>query len=881
MGHLEASYQDIGIALNAFPPAPAPAGTLPNLCAPELPIYNSKSDIIEAITTHSAVVIISPTGTGKSTQVPKMAHEAGFDVVRQTQPRRRPTINVGKRILAELGAVLGEEKAAETVSWQTGSGLVGQRGTPIQLMTENVLLRKDAYRPTKGTNEMWVLDEAHERSKYLDILMGLAKQKRMSNPDFTLVSMSATPDKHGMISYLTDELGQEPAVIELIAPMYDVEYRERPKSDLMKEILHAARDIHANPDTYGGSNTIQVFESGVGEINDIIDELHTRLPAEILAKATILPNHSRLSHKLQERVYEPVEGIKIVVQTNIGKTSNTVAGTRYVITQGKERQPVLDEEAISSLVEIDISQDCMGQQRGRGGRTSPSVFVHTKREGQQYVPLNQRQPHLTPEIQRTSLDDTVLYLAFRGENIRTFDFMDDPEPKNVERAVRRMKALGAIDGAEHITEVGKKMFGFAASPEGQRSMVESLKYPQHIRLYMAALVAMTESGGLRQFMNHDADEQARDLTDEVSSDLLSCLEVFIEVRGKSLGDLNDMDVSIDNYLRVDELLRKLVASAGVTEITEMKVPSEAERDILRKCILVGYVNNLYVPHEKGKVKGKEKTLFQALGTSSLLREISNQSVVSGRTRRPIVGIPRTLQVYEKGKIVPRPIVEHVTTFSWQEVGKLGLDATEWVTANLRPRGDAFVAVEHQIIGNQVIDAREVPAEPSLRLRSAIIEQVKDVPGKNLLYLYKIKSETEGLAHKSKKPVRGLTQDMINSIIETVTPEDVTNPSHVEENLRQHIIENKISLESFVTEEERAAIIRNAPTKIQVGDVILKVHYRQGKPLVYVRNNIEIHSNLPDVVQLRDGRDVFFVYDDARLTSLQFKNKLRAQNLIRI
>lgn len=849
------------------------AGTYPELCSPDLPIYDSRSDIATAITEHQAVVIISPTGTGKSTQLPKIALAAGFDRIHETQPRRPAAVNVGSRILFELGVVLGEEKASELVAWQTGAGYEGSRDAAIQVVTQGILLRREAFRRSKGSNEIWMLDEIHEQGKDQAVLMERAKQKMASNPDFTAVFMTATPDKHGLISYLTDEHGQEPAVIELTAPMHNVEYRERPKSDIITETLRAVRDIHANPEAYGGSNTIQVFESGVHEINDLIDELYTRLPADVLSQATILANHAKLSQKMRERVYEDVEGIKVVVQTNIGKTSNTVPRTRYVITRGKERQIMLDEEGAPILVETDISQDCMSQQAGRAGRTSDGIFVHTKRAGQEYVPIASREPHMTPEIQRSELDELVLYYAFIGENIRTVDFKDQPDPQHMERAVARMKALEAIDGAGSITDIGKKMYTFAASPEGQRSMVESLNYPQHIRRYMAAMIAMSENGGMRQFFALESNQSTSDVSEEHSSDMLACLDAFIDVQGKSLTNIHESEVSVDNYLRVDELFRKLASSAGVTELGEMKQPTEAERAMLRACILAGYANDIYVPKGEG--------MFKRVGgaPNALLREICERSVVHRDTHTPVVGKARTVQTYQKGKVVPKPIIETVTRVTWGEIGSLAIEAARWDPVSLRLRGDKFVAIEEQSIEGKIIDVREIPAEPGPRLRAAVIEQVKDNPGKNLLYLYKIKSETERLAHKSRLPIKKLTQDAIDAIMEAVTPEDVTNPSHVEETLRQYIVENQVSLDSFVTQRERANIIRNAPAKLQLGDTTLKLQYRQGKPLVYVRTNIEPLGSLPDMLQLEDGRDVLFVYDDTRLTSLQLKNKLRAQGLL--
>jgi ATP-dependent helicase HrpA len=260
----------------------------PNLSNPDLTLHAAKSDITSAITEHQAVVIIAPPGVGKSTQAPKIALEAGFDHIIQTQPRRRPAINVGSRILYELGVVLGEEKANELVAWQTGAGRVGPRTAPIEVVTENTLLRRQTFHPNRGTNSIWMLDEIHEESIYQADLMRKAQELRRSNPDFTAVYMSATPDKHGLIHYLTDEFGQEPAVIELSATMFDVENRERPNSDLVTEIVRAAKETYDNPSDYDGANTIIAFESGVKEINDVIEELYTRLPANILSASVYL-----------------------------------------------------------------------------------------------------------------------------------------------------------------------------------------------------------------------------------------------------------------------------------------------------------------------------------------------------------------------------------------------------------------------------------------------------------------------------------------------------------------------------------------------------------------------------------------------------------------
>ena len=319
----------------------------------------------------------------------------------------------------------------------------------------------------------------------------------MSNPNFTTVFMSADIDKYGLVSYLTNQHGQEPAVIELTGRTHPITSKDASKSTDIKEILKAIKDIHENPDAYGGSNAIQVFESGVGEINDMIATVRAKLPPSLQAKTLLLANHAKQTPAQEAPVYRDFDGIKVIIQTNKGKTSNTIARTRYVITTGKERQIIIDDEGAKTLVEIDVSQDCINQQRGRGGRTNSSIFVHTRRDGDKFKPAAELAPHMVPEIQRTPLDDIVMELAARGDSIRTFDWQDRPLPAAIELSVSRMQALGAIDGGEKITALGERMMNFPCGPEGQRCMVESLQYPPRIRLFMAAMVGSTEVGGLK------------------------------------------------------------------------------------------------------------------------------------------------------------------------------------------------------------------------------------------------------------------------------------------------------------------------------------------------------------------------------------------------
>jgi HrpA-like RNA helicase len=167
----------------------------PDLGNKELPFYKQKQEFAEALDKHQVVIVLAPTGNGKSTQAPQIALEREFEKVIITQPRRDPARNVAERITSEIAGVLGEDRASQLVSYQTGGGLVGSKNSRIKVVTEELLLTKDAFQPASGDGEVWMLDEWHEKSNVQFILGGVAKEKLAKNPNFRVVIMSATVDK--------------------------------------------------------------------------------------------------------------------------------------------------------------------------------------------------------------------------------------------------------------------------------------------------------------------------------------------------------------------------------------------------------------------------------------------------------------------------------------------------------------------------------------------------------------------------------------------------------------------------------------------------------------------------------------------------------------
>jgi HrpA-like RNA helicase len=453
------------------------------------------------------------------------------------------------------------------------------------------------------------------------------------------------------------------------------------------------------------------------------------------------------------------------------------------------------------------------------------------------------------------------------EDIRDFNAQGKPPIPEVtlNRSIHRLQVIGALSDDEQMTKLGRRMAKYPASPEHQRCMVEAESHGVQTRLAMAAMVAAAEVGGLRLFEQGSASWEQ--LTDETSSDFFAQLEMFIAIKRRRVNETMKDDLDRNNIIRADELYRKLVHRSGIDDIPQLKVPGVEERKILRECIVRGFAHSAFLPAGDG--------MFKAVGGALRLREVSNRSVVSATTRHAVVGRPFDIQIERDGGLERKPIIEMVTEVSIRELGKYAVDLTRWqhIGFSLRGKGgNRFFAVEEQVLGRQVISRREVPALPSPLLRAAVMEHVKVQPGEHLRALYAIKSDTERLDRRSKTPVSRLTQDAIDELIDRAAPDDVDSPDHVEDNLRQLIVSEQISLDRYVSPEQREKIMQDAPDIIEADGYTLKLQYVERKPVVRKATE-DVILGLHQQPSLPDGRPVLFMYDNKRLTWSQARKLL--------
>ncbi|MBC7581659.1 hypothetical protein H7097_02190 [Aeromicrobium sp.] len=848
-----------------------------------LSVYEHKDELIEAIQSNRVTVVIAPTGTGKSTQMPQIAKMAGFDVVNHTQPRRRAAINVAERVSSEIGDVLGQDVADEMVACHTGAGLIGDYDASISVMTEGVHRIRELFGTSRGGkyyesdatkdmsekeldslrrlgcevvpgSKLLILDEVHENSNEMWMVSGLAKTALRNDPNLHIVVMTATADKFNTIDYWTTDDDLEPAVIELNGGTnYEIEHREEPDSTTAREAVKAAIEIFNNPDAHDGSNTIQIFEAGKREIKDTINKILRDLPPEVREKALVVPNHAKLTPQESQPAYDDYDGIKIVVQTNIGKTSLTIPRTRYVISSGQERQMLFEEtDWVLGLELVDSSIDDIIQEKGRCGRTATGIFILTTHEGQDFVPMEERPEHCLPEILRSNVDAVILGLAMAGEDIRGFDGNPKLPKETIDRAMHRLQVLGAFDDQEQLTNLGRAMGKYPASPEHQRALVECERFNVQTRLAMAAIIASAEVGGLRLFEKGSASWEV--YTPETASDLFAHLETFIKIKQKKYNKEAKEDLDVNNIIRADELYRKIARRSGVDNIPELQIPGPIERRNIRESIVKGYVNSAYLPVGDG--------MFKSIAGLTIPREISNRSVVSKNTNNAVLGKAIDIQLKKGGETYRKPIIELVTEVPILELAKFAGNLTSWRSTGYQLRGGKFVEVQEQLIGQRFVSKREIQANTSPQLRAAVIEQVKVQPGEHLKSLYKIKSVLEGLARRSRVPIPQLTQDKIDELIARAAPDEVKSPGHIEDNLRQIISDEAITIDAFLNPEAREKIRRDAPDVLVVEGYPLKLQYIGGKPIVR-KPSEDMILGLTENPTLVDGRSILFMYEDKK------------------
>ncbi|MGW0942881.1 ATP-dependent RNA helicase HrpA [Streptomyces sp. NPDC002623] len=511
-------------------------GRVPAVSYPEqLPVSQKKDEIAAAIRDHQVVIVAGETGSGKTTQIPKICLELGRGVrgmIGHTQPRRIAARTVAERVAEELATPLGE-----AVGWKVRfTDQVNPDATFVKLMTDGILLAEIQTDRELRAYDTIIIDEAHERSLNIDFLLGYLAQLLPRRPDLKVIITSATIDPERFSRHF----GEAP-IVEVSGRTYPVEVRYRPlleedsedsDRDQITAICDAVEELQAE-----GKGDILVFLSGEREIRDTADALekrqYPRAGGANRQGTEVLPLYARLSHAEQHRVFQPHTGRRIVLATNVAETSLTVPGIKYVIDPGFARISRYSHRTKVQRLPIEpISQASANQRKGRCGRTSDGICIRLYDEDDFVA-----RPEFTDaEILRTNLASVILQMTAAGlGEIEKFPFIDPPDHRNIRDGVQLLQELHALDPTEkdprkRLTPTGRKLAQLPVDPRLARMVLEADKNGC-VRevMVIAAALSIQDPRERPADKQTQADQQHARFKDE-TSDFLAYLNLWRYIR---------------------------------------------------------------------------------------------------------------------------------------------------------------------------------------------------------------------------------------------------------------------------------------------------------------------------------------------------------------
>ena len=530
--------------------------------AHDLPVYRHKETILEYIKNNKVIVIESPTGSGKTTQLPMILYEAGFStngIIGVTQPRRIATLSVCDYIARQLGC-----DVPGTVGYKMRFADQTISSTKIKIMTDGILLQEIKFDPYLSQYSCIIVDEAHERSLNIDFILGLLKRISNVRDDFKIIISSATINT----SVFSEYFGGCP-VVHIDSKMYPVGvvYDPVPEDARPEELLLKVGDIVERCIEEEREGDILIFLSGEKMIKDCITMLDA---SPVRDKLMLLPLYGRLSKEEQERIFieTPPDKTKVIVATNIAETSVTIDGITTVIDSGLAKINTYNTRTFtSSLQEAPISKASCNQRKGRAGRTQPGTCyrLYSKPSFESRVMFTKE------EIYRTDLSEVILRMAELGiTDFESFDFISSPEKNGIRSAIETLVMLDALNDNNTLTKIGEMMATYPLLPRLSRMLVEAImKYPDVIEETIIAVTFLSTNSPflLPQGMEMEARKAHHSFRSKYG-DFVSYIDIydsFVNAENKEeFCDFNFLDLKVMNEIvSIKEQLEDIVREQGI------------------------------------------------------------------------------------------------------------------------------------------------------------------------------------------------------------------------------------------------------------------------------------------------------------------------------
>ena len=566
-----------------------------------MPLAARRDDLLVAIRDHQVVIVAGETGSGKSTQLPKLCLDLGRGVsglIGHTQPRRVAARTIAERVAEELGTQLGDA-VGYTVRF---TDTVGER-TLVKVMTDGILLAEIQRDRMLRRYDTLIIDEAHERSLNIDFLLGYLAQLLPKRPDLKLIVTSATIDTQRFSEHFVDAEEQAAPIIEVTGRAYPVELRYRPlqtDSDQVQAVVDALDELE-----HEGDGDVLVFLSGEREIHDTADALRRHFVARQgrgARSTNVLPLYARLSAIEQHRIWQPHNERRVVLSTNIAETSLTVPGVRYVIDAGSVRMSRYSHRLKVQRLPIEpVSQASANQRAGRCGRVAPGICIRLYEEAD----FADRPEFSEPEILRTNLASVILQMTALGlGDVAAFPFLDAPDSRSVRDGFALLEELGAIEpGAERLTTIGQQLARLPIDPRLGRMVLQAARHGCVREVTIIASVLSIQDPRERPAEHRDAADESHQRFEVAGSDFLTLVKLWDYLRERQHALSNSQFRKLCrteylNYLRVREWqdlfsqLRQVAGQIGVRQGTDRSGVVAGHPDRVHQALLAGLLSHL-------------------------------------------------------------------------------------------------------------------------------------------------------------------------------------------------------------------------------------------------------------------------------------------------
>lgn len=821
---------------------------------PGLPVSQRADEIVEAIRKNRVLILCGETGSGKTTQLPKLCVLAGRGrkgMIAHTQPRRIAASSIAKRLAEETGTELGQ-----WVGFKIRFTDRTQHGAQVKLMTDGILLAETQGDPLLKAYDTIIIDEAHERSINIDFLLGYLKGLLKKRPDLKVIVTSATIDSERFAKHFADEKGRPAPVLTVSGRTYPVEIRYRPIEDedetddksLMNAISDACDEL-----TREGPGDILVFLPGEREIREAAEALMRSQPPT----TEILPLYARLSAAEQEKVFKTSDKRRIVLSTNVAETSITVPGIHYVVDTGLARVKRYSyRNKVDQLLIEPVSQASANQRSGRCGRVADGICIRLYSEED----FARRSAFTDSEIMRTNLAAAILRMkSLKLGDVRAFPFVQAPPNRAIVDGISLLKELNALDDRERLTEVGRALSKLPVDPKVARMLLAAKDNGALSEVLIIASALSVQDPRERPLDRQEAaDNVHRSMADD-KSDFTTFVKLWRYVQ-------NAMEHKESNRKLTEEFRRKFLSPRRLREwrdvyrqLKELTAElgwklneKEANYEQVHTSLLTGLLGNL--GYKMPEAEARAAPFLGARGIKFFIWPGSPRVKKCGRWIM-------AAELVETSKLFARTVAD--VDPQWIERVGAHLIKKSYSEPHWEKKASAVMAMEKgTVYGLTVYSQRKVTytdKDPALCrelfIREALVNGEFETAAPFFRHNQQLVREIRNLEHKARRLDVLVDDELIVQFYDAILPEEVVSGVTFEQWRRKAEKENPrllyLSKDELMRHEASGITTEYFPKMMEMKGVQMPLtyHFEPGSPRDGVTLAVPLYAlNLVDEVQ---------------------------------